>query len=331
MKEREMDRDDLLRRLAVPTLAPAEVERMVAAAMPIGSVTPAAAGRPRWIGWVSHAAAILLGMLIAHGALRGLDDGEIVTDQRTTLAVAAPEVREVRVEVPVEVPVEVVVEVPVETIVEKIVEVPVEVEKTVERIVYRDRIVENPLQARWDRQLRIADMAGQVSVLALAGIGRAYEDLQARVQRSAELQVIASADPVQGYPPSETRRAALSSASASRAHVEVRREGARVTLRTRGTLSEVIPVLIDTMESEDSEVVAAAFDRLQSIRVDLGEEALDLRDTEGARAPGGGLRGMLFSRGAEAPAVDLRDPLVWRDWWARQQVASGMALIATSI
>ena len=105
----------------------------------------------------------------------------------------------------------------------------------------------------------------------------------------------------------------------------------KVTLKTRGALSEIVPVLIDTMESGDSDVVAAAFDRLQSIRVDLGEEALELRDEDGERSRAGGIRRLLSSRGSESRQLDLRDPSLWRDWWKRQQVASGRNLSATSI
>ncbi|MFT5733062.1 MAG: hypothetical protein ACJA2W_000153 [Planctomycetota bacterium] len=331
---------DALGELSIPGLSALEVERTVAAAMPgehAGGPVPLKVGRrraPRWVSWASHAAAIFLGVLLARSGSSGLflHDAESDTVERIKVEPGEPMIREVLVEVPVETIVERIVEVPIEVTVERPVEVRVEVPVEVEKIIYRDRIIVHPLQVRWDAQLAAADTVGKAGLLALQGLDRALTrmadasaspDPVLPIERAIGSAVVAAAEP--------RGRARAVASESSQAHVQVRRRDGRVTLVTRGALADVVPVLIDTFETGDRAVAAAAFDRLQSIRAGFGEEGLALSLAAESRLRPGGIRGILFTKNERAPGPTPQDPELWRDWWSRQKAASGLTTSTTSI
>ena len=238
-----------------------------------------------WSGWWSHAAAVIAGIsLMAAG--RGCQSGGGST-------------REVIVEVPVVEFVERIVQVPIEVPVEVPVEVRVSVpyETVVERIVYRDRPVTHALPPRVDQA-------------ADAELDAAAASTPGELASSTPKPTVAD----------KKKKAARSRAS-QRAHLEVRRVGSRVTLRTRGLLTEIVPVLIDTLESTDGAVVLAALDRLQSIHADLGARAVDLRPEVTPPRRRSGIRALLSARAPSIRASELDDAALWRGWWARQQAS----------
>ena len=311
---------------------------MVAAAMPgeaAGAPVPLSTSRrraPRWVTWASHAAAILLGVLLARSWGGSLFSGDSDAWRMVSVDSGEPALREVRVEVPVETIVERLVEVkvPVEVAVEVPVEVMVEVPVEVERIIYRDRPVPHPLQARWDTQLAVANTMGKAGLLALQGLDRTLSRM-ANHASGPELDFPVEPAVIAAAEPRKRGRARIAAAESSQAHVEVRRRSGRVTLVTRGALADVVPVLIDTLEAGDDDVRTAAFDRPQSIRADFGEEGLALSAPSKDRARPGGIRGLLYHKNERAPAPAPEDPALWRDWWNRQKAASGVTSITTSI
>ncbi|MEO0660299.1 MAG: hypothetical protein AAFZ87_02070 [Planctomycetota bacterium] len=310
-----------LRALAPAPLAPAEVERLLNAAMPAehGGGASARVIR-RWPILVSHAAAAIVGWLLAFGwSSSSAETSEVWT---------ASAVREVRVEVPVEVPVEVVIE--------KRVEVPVEVrvETPIERIVEVDRPVPHPLQARLDEQLRLARALASLSAAA-AETWRdglvALRPLPANPQPS-----IAQAEPSRAEKAAPPRESRAPQRAERPAHgVAIVRGGGGVTLKTSGALGQVVPALIGALEDGDDEVVAAATNRLVGIRRGLGERAVPLVAEEFGkfeeRTRPGGIRSLL-SRDERRPGarnLPLEPSDLWRDWWSRQR-ATGGAYVASA-
>lgn len=304
--------------LTVPPLEDGEIDRIVNAALPHSS------SGPRWSGWWSHAAAVLLGVSVV-ALPRGCEQGT-----------GAVEIREVAVEVPVEVPIEVPVERIVEKRVEVLVEVPVEttvekpVEKIVERIVYRDRVVMNDLQPRFDAQLRAANLLSDAARTGLRLVDRAYQRIEER-SIGAEVTPPIAVQPTRPQVQAKAGGRSTRRTERQRTHLEVRRVDGRVTLRTRGSVVEVIPVLIDKLGSEDGAVVAAAADRLQSMRANFGSRAVELRPSNPAPARRSGIRALLSSGSTKVRASELDDADLWRDWWERQQAADGTRRLAASI
>ena len=318
-----------LRGMNVPDLESTEVDRIVSAAMPRSS--------SHWSGWLSHAAAVLVGVsLMAGGRGCQSDTGSLAPDDQVEVAdartlqdpkVSGEAVREVIVEVPVTEYVDRVVEVQMEVRVE------VPVEKVVERIVYRDRPVVHALQPRLDAQLRAANLFSQATLAGVQLIDRAYTRIDQRGVPSASgaAPTVGPARPRVIAKALEDPAAPKARYESKRTHLEVRRVGGRVTLRTRGSLLEVVPVLIDTLESEDGAVVAAALDSLQSIHADLGPRAVDLRPEAAPPSRRSGLRALLSSRKAPIRASELDNATLWRDWWTRQRAADGNQRRAAAI
>lgn len=310
-----------LRGLPVRPLDSDEVGAIVAAAMPGlptaagAAAAPAAAGvvlagpgstrRRRVALAVTHAAALVVGLGLAW-SLGARAEAEPV---ERVVRVEVPVDREVRVEVPVEVVKEVTREVLVEVPVEVIVEKPVEVEVDVP--------VPHPFQARWDGALAMAQGVASLAAHGADAFGAAMERRADRIAAAeaaeferavASAPVVAQAEPA----PVEAQR--------TRTGLVVRREGGRVSLRTRGTLDEVVPALIDALENEDVAVAAAALDRLEDLRDELGGDgpaamtsfAAEERPVDDA----GGIRGLLRAsreRRSDEPAPDAAE--AWRAWW----------------
>ena len=264
--------------------------------------------RPWWLGarpFISHAAALLVGLSIAFGAGL-LGEPEVVT------------VRE-EVEVPVEVPVEVIREVPVDRIVEVVREVPVEVpvETFVERVVtetqYVDREVPAELQADVDRHLAaLVEFGAAASDLAFAAA------LEAERRRAAELDAGTARDLEDYVDPrflaSETPRPRARLAASP---VMVVRDGERVTIRTRGALDEVVPALIDMLGDPDPAVARTAERHLESLRQRLSGESDRVAVASSANDDSpGGLRGLLASRNRVNDTDERAPRTVWQDWWA---------------
>lgn len=191
-----------------------------------------------------------------------------------------------------EVAVRVPVEVPVEVIVEVPVEVPVEVSV--------ERLVEVPVEKIVERIV--------------------YRD-----------RVVASERPSPPEAQAKAPRRVARSTGSQRTHLEVRRVDGRVMLRTRGSMADVIPVLIDALDSDDGAVVAAAADRLETVRAGFGARAVELRPSKPVRARRSGLRAVLSSGRTEVRATEMDDAELWREWWERQQALEGTRRLAASI
>ncbi len=143
--------------------------------------------------------------------------------------------------------------------VEKRVEVPVMVE--VERIVRRGPLIELDTAALASvftalvEGLNDANRLREEELLASANVGTV--DLEpARVENSATLARVEE-DRIE----SENYADRYQNAA-----VAVRRENDSVSLATRGTLDELVPVLVAWLEDEDAEVVALVERRLESIQ-----------------------------------------------------------------
>lgn len=104
--------------------------------------------------------------------------------------------------------------------------------------------------------------------------------------------------------------------------VRVRREGERLSLDTRGPLTEVVPTLIALLESDDPEVVELVQRRLETIR----DESLDsvgwvepAAATERARSPSSArLADLLFGKDGARPEPEPDRAERWSVWWEAQ-------------
>jgi hypothetical protein len=206
---------------------------------------------------------------------------------------------ETRVEVPVEVPVEVRIEVPVE----RLVEVPVPVERV--------REVAHPLQVDADRWL-------------------AWNETLTRLVARAEEQARLAA---QEESPARTENpAALAEASSereqARAPVRVVRSGERVSLRTRGPQSEVVPALIAMLRDDDPRLRRVVEERLENIRGVPGVPGAPQEAPEVRRSAVGldDLRELIHGSSVTESEPDPdRNVLLWRTWWEQQSSALAAA------
>lgn len=305
---------EALRSLELPRLDSGDVSSIVAAALPVGAPAvpvlagPGSARRRPAAAVLTHAAALVAGLGLAWAFLRTETPEPLERVVRVEVPVEKEVTREVRVEVPVEVRVEVPVEVPVEVVVEKPVEVLVEVPTP------------HPMQPRWDETLGVArGVAGLVAQGATA-LDRA---LTRRAQRIAAASVVEPEPerPVVAEPPGT--RASVAVAAGPReggVGLVVRRVGGRVSLRTVGAPEEYVPALIDALDGDDAAVAAAALDRLEVLRDEMGgapRAALVSFDAdEGAVDAAGGIRGLLrASRERRADEDSSVPSSAWRDWW----------------
>jgi len=310
------DSVEALRGRGADPLEGATVAAIVGRAMPDRAMP--AAPRRRWrrpVLIVSHAAALLVGLLLAW-QLGPRGEGEPTP----------PIERVVRVEVPVEVPVETIrevpVEVPVEVVVTERVEVPVD--RIVREVVTQP--VPSPLQPRLDEALFLARSAVALASTGADALGDAFEASTARIAAAARSDAAARVDrdPLEpdggaGRAPAprrEARAGRVASADAGAALV-VRREGDRVQLSTRGTLEEVVPALIDALDSGEPAVAAAALDHLEGLRADLDGATAFAEPGADRVDRAGGIRGLIGSSQARfADADDGPDAAArWRDWW----------------
>lgn len=199
-------------------------------------------------------------------------------------------------------------EVPVETVVEKLVEVevpvevvrevPVEVERIVE--VEVERFVAHPLQANADRLLAFSE-----SVVELA--------LLAEGEREQNLAVETEVD--------EPSESLFVSREELRSPVRVVRSEEDVSIRTRGSTSEVVPVLIGMLTDPDSRVRTVVQQRLEEIRGVAGTPGAEVEPP--TRTPVGiaNLRALIHGTKPAAEPVDESPEAQierWREWWASE-------------
>ena len=224
----------------------------------------------------------------------GAEDGErpLVLER----LVVVPELVPVRVEVPVPVT----VEVPVATPVEVRVEVPVVDPTGTERL----RVLASALDltAAGLRRSSAELRAHPVPLAASEADGRGPSEPDELAARSAPASPRSIAEPVAWAPPSTLR---------------IERDGPTVSLVTRGTVSEVVPALIERLDDEDPVVRALVHDRLDAMRDELQASAEWADRLAIPAAPEA--RGTQ-SRAEDAEEVGADDPQAWQRWWEANEM-----------
>jgi hypothetical protein len=180
------------------------------------------------------------------------------------------------------------------------------VERTVERI------VERPVEVI--REVPVDGPGSQAIARELAHGFAALRDALARPRGAPraqapapapELPAVAAAEPAPDLPA-----------------VRVRREGERLSLDTRGPLTEIVPTLIALLESDDPEVVELVQRRLETIRdesldsvgwVEPSADAPRARSASSAR-----LSDLLFGKDGAPPEPEPDRAERWTVWWEAQ-------------
>tara|TARA_R110002126_G_scaffold1402_9_gene7988 strand:- start:10008 stop:11039 length:1032 start_codon:yes stop_codon:yes gene_type:complete len=255
--------------------------------------------RPRLaLRFLSHAAALLIGIALMWSS-RGCAESTSQEPTETVRVVHVEVPVEVRVEVPVEVPVEVIREVPVDVVREVRVEVPVEI------IQYVDR--PDPRMPKLDVERTYA---------LLADIGGALTEIANARNQPPPLDVetpTAIANVTDGSSLSRP-------AERSNAPLRIQRDGDRVLIHTRGSLDDVVPALIGTLNDPNQVVARAVEQHLEALRADLAGDPnlapLGRRIAKVQADRPGGLRGLLTSRSEDdefevTPDLHAR----WSEWW----------------
>ncbi len=259
----------------------------------------------RRLGWpmLTHAAAILVGLGLAYGP-RGC--------AQPTATPPTEVVREVRVEVPVEVTVEVPVEIERVVRVEVPIEIPVEVrvEVPIRVIEYVDRPVLNP--QRFDHQ-RTQFMLANIEY-ALSEITHATNAPSPVPIDPGEPTAIVAVLPPDPDTPTSSMTPRVSSP------LRIRRTGDQVRIHTRGTLEEIVPALIDTLNDPDQLVALAVEQHLESLRAELaGDESLKPLSGGGSSVefdrPKGLRRLLPSSNHKPDPPLALTSHARWTSWW----------------
>ncbi len=339
---------DKLRSLRVRPLDPGAVAAIVTAATdpepsarplltPVRQSSAAPPGRAAagaWrkpVTWISHLAALLLGLLLTS---LGRDDAGAAHPETgpppATPSIAAangPDPEPVVITRLVE------VEVPVERVVERVVEVEVPVEVV--------RYVDRPVPLIQDASLAALRDSGAAAWAALAsaaadGLHMARLTLEHdSMQRptpstpSAPSAALDALDARRDLAPPRRPRAVV--ASASREPVVFTRDGALVGIRTRGTDQEVVPALISALSNPDESIAAAAEQHLSTLRARIAPGSSDPRretgELEGAenRATGGVL-GYLGSR-QRGDIEPITRSERWERWWSAHR--GGVSAVAS--
>ena len=317
----------VLRRWTPAPIPEAEVSSILELTVPHLPHEKTRRGRPL----LTHAAALLLG-----GTLVGWErSAHLAEPAPLAESKVVTRIVEVPVEIPIERRVEIPIEVPVEVPVEVFVDVPREV--VVERIVTRDRFVPHPLQARHDVEGRLIASLAEIGASALALSNAMFErvDLGPPMSPGQTPAAIAST----ARRPKALRVGSERTALPEPA-LEVLRDGDRVTLRTSGSIQQVVPALLGTLDGPDTAVASSALAQLERIRSGLGDRAVPLSASRGERpdddAPGG-IRALWRAsndRRSGSERVGIRSDSIpveaWRDWWARQRESLGLAARATT-
>ncbi len=267
-----------LQSLGVPPLEAGYVDAVVGAAL---SAAPAATSTSTrsWRRVASHAAAVLLG-----AALFGAYARDAVPAEPEIREVVRTEVREVLVPGPIPEP-EVVVEWRERTVVEV---------EYVDREVLREVEVERPVEVF----VRDRSFEGTLATVgaSLAAWGDAVSNLE---REPAPIEAPPEDDEwVRQLTRNDTPPPLPARSDPTRdATLVVRRDEGRISLRTRGTLEEIVPALIARLEDEDPAVQQAVESRLLEIQAQLG--------------------------GTDATAVaatagDGFGPIGWRRWWPEE-------------
>lgn len=266
-----------LQSLGVPPLEAGYVDAVVGAAL---SATPAAASiTPRsWRRVASHAAALLLG-----AALFGAFAREGAPAEPEVREVVRTEIREVLVPGPTPEP---------ELVIEWRERTAVEIEY-VDREVVREVEVERPVEVF----VRDRSFEGTLATIgeglaawgsAVSSFERELTPIETQPEDEVWVRQLTRSDPPPQRPLAEPTRDAT---------LVVRRDEGRVSLRTRGTLEEIVPALIARLEDEDPAIQQAVESRLLEIQSQLG--------------------------GSEATTVEVTagdgfGPIGWRRWWPEE-------------
>ncbi len=212
-------------------------------------------------------------------------------------------------------------------VVERVVERSIEVPRFVPlvREVEVERIVERPVVERVERVVR----RGPLVSLDFRALAAAVEDLGAALERAARTRALLAPN-VEVEPTDAERGAMLAAGPTARelappapvgsASVRFVRTGEHLKLETFGPVSDVVPVLLSQLESDDREVAALVERRLDAIR-----GAADADPLAAPRPrPGGAaalrereLLGRLFA--SSEPASPASPSERWRAWWAENR------------
>jgi hypothetical protein len=204
-------------------------------------------------------------------------------------------------------------------IVERIVEVPVEVPVEVRVEVPVDRIVEIPVETIVRR--------GPLFTIETGGLAAALAD--ASKQLSKGMQAIASARksapsrpelPI-AIPPAQLAQTNIDmTAFASSATIRIERSDGRLRLETSGTIDEIVPALLDRLDTDDFDVCALIQNRLAEIHDDASDDPniaaslASLPIVDRTR----NLSTDLLGRITESEPKDP-DSALWREWWQANQ------------
>lgn len=285
-----------LQSLGVPPLEAGYVDAIVGAAL---GAAPAATSTPRWGGWrfVSHAAAVLLGAALFGAFAREGAEPE-------------PEIREVVRTVVQEIPVPGPTPEP-EVLVEWR-------ERTVVEIAYVDRDVVREVEVERPVEVFVRDRSFEGTLAFVGESFAAWGAALSNFERETEPQVEAPLEDdwrrelTQREPPPS--RTALTEPTRD-ATLVVRRDGDQVSLRTRGTLDEVVPALIARLDDQDPAVRQAVEARLLEIQAQLG--GAGTTQATAAENDGFGPIGWRrwWSDEAEIAAEDSNTTERWSAWW----------------
>jgi hypothetical protein len=146
--------------------------------------------------------------------------------------------------------------------------------------------------------------------LALSGLAEAAE--QALAVPAAEPVARVAAPPPLGPAAAPARE---------ESPVVVRREAERVTLELRGGWPEVVPGLIDLLESEDREIALVAESELEVIQGTL-TPGVRPRATPLTTQDSNSLGNLFGRRGDEDASAPPPGPAEWRLWWQDHGLAA---------